>query len=603
MRKSHFLSHNSKCETPSWFVFVDVETNAIPIDDTKVKAEMFLGYACFFRRYNKRGKQYESEEWLRFTKPVEFFDKLESWIRAKTKVYIFAHNAQFEFQVLGVAGAMKDRSYSASLIIVDSPPFMVEYRRNNTTLLYTDTMNYFAVSLAELGKGIGFEKHQMPDKSAPKEAWDSYCRQDVEVMKYSVLKFIDFVKEHDLGNFQRTLASQAFTAYRHRFMTKPIHIHEDEEASNAERAAYYGGRVECFRLGTITESQYLFDVNSMYPAVMRDNTFPYQLIGKIKDVYLDRISEMCSAFCVVAKTILKTQTPAYPLRADSKLIFPVGEFTTYLSTPEIIYAYQNGDIIQITEAFVYRRFPIFKSFINELYPLRLQYQSEGNKAFQYMVKIFMNSLYGKFGQNGRKWENVIPTSELDFDEWIEVDTRSNETHRFRKALGMVQSLCTNTESFNSFPAIAAHVTAYSRMLLWQYIQLAGRDNVYYCDTDSLLVNETGKARLSAVLDDKELGKLKLEKAMSSTTLNGPKDYVFEDKVKHKGIRAKAKEIAPNTYEQDKFWGLKTAWREGVSDMQVIERITKKLARQYTKGEPTADGRVIPFSLNPQFPAP
>ena len=56
-------------------------------------------------------------------------------------------------------------------------------------------------------------------------------------------------------------------------------------------------------------------------------------------------------------------------------------------------------------------------------------------------------------------------------------------------------MSSDVEPPNCCPAISATMTAYGRMLLWQIISIAGRDNIIYCDTDGILVNYAGRMRL------------------------------------------------------------------------------------------------------------
>lgn len=588
------MSRNSRSESPSWFVFVDTETRNVPIDENKVEAKLFLGYACFVRRYKQRNKQYETVDYLRFTESEEFISWVLSKIKKRTKVYVFAHNMQFDFQVLGIHKYMTEKGFKPLVVIIDSPPFIVSYRKDNTTIVFMDSMNYFRTSLKKLGESIGFKKLDMPDEKDPVEKWEDYCRQDVDVLRIAILSFIDFVKGNDLGNFQRTLASQAFTAYRHRFMDVPIYIHDEEDALEMERLAYYGGRTECFKIGALYEKMYLLDVNSMYPAVMRDYEYPFKYYGHAENLDLNKLQEVLEVFSAIAEVDVETEDPVYPLRFEDKLIFPVGKFKTYLTTPELKYALENNHIKKIRRLYAYRKGKIFTRFVDELYSLRLKYKQEGNEAYAYMLKILMNSLYGKFGQNGRKWKTVMASEDEEFEEWIEVNVDTGEKCKFRKALNLIQFLDTEEESFNSFPAIAAHVTAYARMMLWRYIQIAGRKNVYYCDTDSLLVNEIGYRNLKEYIDVDKLGYLKLEDTIDYAEIYAPKDYVFGKKIKRKGIRNTAIELGKCIFEQDKFWGIKTALRNGLYDRQIIEKQIKILNRKYEKGEVTEDNEVIPL---------
>ena len=107
----------------------------------------------------------------------------------------------------------------------------------------------------------------------------------------------------------------------------------------------------------------------------------------------------------------------------------------------------------------------------------------------------MNSLYGKFGQRGRRYEELEDTYDMDVKSWTDVTHPEGIVTHYRQFGGIIQAFKDEGESTHSFPAIAAHVSAEARMELWSIINEAGRDNVFYCDTDSVLVNEDGYKNL------------------------------------------------------------------------------------------------------------
>ena len=173
----------------------------------------------------------------------------------------------------------------------------------------------------------------------------------------------------------------------------------------------------------------------------------------------------------------------------------------------------------------------------------------------------MASLYGKFGQNGRKWiEDGRYEWPYPVEGWACPDPNKGAV-RLRNRLGRVQRLATDGESENSIPIIAAEITAHARVWLWELITQAGQENVYYVDTDSLIVNASGLSRLQPHINNAALGGLKCEGVSDYSVFNAPKDYLFAGETRIKGVRASAETLGVNTYRQDTFrtwdWHLKT----------------------------------------------
>ncbi len=337
----------------------------------------------------------------------------------------------------------------------------------------------------------------------------------------------------------------------------------------------------------------------MYPAIMHKYEFPTQYATFWKDVSIDEYKELREkGYLVSAYCDVDTDEPVYPTRHENKLVFPLGKFTTYLTSPEIDYGVEHNHITRLRQVAVYHSDPIFKEFVDYFYNLRLAAKKEGDERQSFFLKIMMNSLYGKFGQNGRKWQ-TLDTQEgfEDIKVWQEYNNDTGEITDFRQMGRVVQQLQTDDESMNSHPSIAAHITAEARMYLWRLMKQAGFENVYYCDTDSLFCNKEGADRLSEFLDDDKLGMLKIEEITTDFELFTLKDYKFGKSIKIKGVRDPLDVRSKNVYGMLQFRGLKGTMREKDFGRIVITRGTKTLTRKYTKGIVHSDGWVTPFVLD------
>jgi hypothetical protein len=547
--------------------------------------------------------QWSEPDWKRFTTAGEFWSFVISHAKPGTKLYVFAHNTTFDFVVSKGFRTLPKRGWKLRSSIIDGPPFSLKYTNGSATIHVLDTLNYFRSSLAELGKSIGLAKLDMPDSNAPESIQDTYCKRDVEIICRAMLNYISIVKDWRLGNFAITQAAQSFAAFRHRFMQAPIYIDDHDHTLNLSRKAYYGGRVECYRLGEIREPLYLLDINSQYPYVMQAHKYPCRIENSCRNVTLSELSRWLKTYAITARCIVKTNEPVYPVNDGERLIFPVGEFETHLSTPELTYALAHSHIVKVSDAAIYNQAHLFQPYVEYFYRKRLEYRAQGNETLSYFCKIFMNSLYGKFGQNGRKFQRIGPAPDDTVRVWAEYCERTGETIHMRQYAGLIEEKMRDGEAKESFPAIAAHVTAYARMLLWAYIQRAGRENVYYVDTDSLLINAAGYATLKTAVDGQRLGALKLELGAESAVLHGAKDYEFGNLLKRKGIRPKATLVAPDTWEQDQFATMKGLLRRGNIDDFIIRRTRKHLTREYQKGRVMAGGKIVPLTITPSQGAP
>jgi len=596
MRRAHYLKRNKRVELPQHMIFVDTETKGVKYNDTTEHQYLWFGYGCHIRLRGSEVDEGSRETWVRFTRPREFWDWVVSKTLNRTRTWVFAHNWNFDAGILNVSSILPDLGWKLTTYINDKPPFIVVFRRGNRTLRLVDSLNYFAGSLESIGLSIGINKLEFPSEDADQSTWDIYCKRDVNVLKSAILGFRNFVDTHQLGNFQSTLASQAFTAYRHRFMNAQILIHDYEDDNQLEREGYFGGRTECYFLGEVNQPLYYLDINSMYPHIMKEQWFPVRHWRARNNVTFQQLYEYREGNALVADCLINTNEPVYPIRCEHRLVFPIGTFRTVLNTPEIDYALEHGHIEKVYRLIVYKQDKLFKNYVDFFYDLRQKYKGENNETFQFLCKIILNSLYGKFGQNGQKWQDVGPISDPFDGIMYEQEMPDSDVRKLRCRMGMLQEFERKGESENSFPAIAAHVTAYGRIMLWKLMQQAGRENVYYCDTDSLVVSEAGYINLENHLDGNKLGRLKLEDQADNAIFWGPKDYRFGEIQKHKGIKKKARQLAIDRWEQEKFVSWDYLVSQGHDGYIPIETIQKTLHRVYKKGITTTSGWVLPIPV-------
>jgi hypothetical protein len=594
VRRAHNLKVNHTNESVHEAIWTDTETAPVKQPDGSDYHYLMFGYGAYARTV--RPNEWTRPLWARYQTVNEYWDWVEDRLHGKSRLYMFAHNWAFDAPVLDTFNVLPERGWKLTGSIIQSPPVILKWRRGPHTIQMVDTLNIWRVPLKKLGESIGLPKLTMPDYGAPEADWNAYGKRDVEIIMQACQQWWSFLIDNDLGGFASTLAAQAFRTFRHRFMTNTILIDDNVDALNLAREALHGGRTECFYIGVCPVTVTKLDINSQYPAIMRREVMPAKLIGHYKRVTMHELIKWSTRYCLVAQVQVHTNQPAYAVVHDKRLIFPTGEFVTVLCTPEIEYALLHGHIIKVFDVSVYEPKLLFKEYVNWMHQYRQRCRESGDEVAAINAKLLMNSLYGKFAQKGLIYKKIDDTDDTEIKVWVELDVETNTVYHLRQYGGIIEQLEQETESRDSHPAIAAHITAHARMQLWGLIQMAGRGNVFYCDTDSIWVNETGAKRLKYFLDATALGKLKVEGVHDDVIIHGPKDYLIDGHARIKGIRKNAKQIGPNTFEQDKFTTLVGLLRIGQLSAPVVTRLTKRLRREYTKGIVDALGNVSPLSL-------
>lgn len=627
----HRIPRNDKTGGfPKYVCFIDTETDHERISPTSIRNVLSGGVAEFWERT-------ENATYEPMCDPFVFRSKSEFLLELLTKAapthethgdglkfWTFAHNMDFDFQVMDITAQFTRLGWSVDTAILEAPPFLVKMVKSGRThgdkghefrqsISFVDSMNWFRTSLRELAKPLGMTKGDDADflcpcgcgqkgPGAPWEMREAYCRNDVAILREAIFAWIRFCHTHDLGMFTISQASQALGAFRHRFMPMDIFVNHDEAVANHERAGYFGARTEMLWRGTFRRVGHL-DVNALYPSVMRGGLFPVKLTAQRSS---GTVSSLLSAIHegkgIVATVKLTTPEPWYPVRGE-RITFPVGTFTTTLCTPELKRALDHGHVVSVGRVQVYEMGEIFTEFVDFFYALRQRYKDEGNDPFQYMCKIFMNSLYGKFGQMTPEWVpvederadmliDIVPEDSTNF----RIGTGGSLTGMYRRVGDHIEERVKRKEAYNAFCAIAAHVTSAARMALLDGMIQCGWDDVLYVDTDSIFCTQAGKQRMAEVIDPGKLGAWKDEGDVKEFTVYGAKDYIMDGSARRKGVRANAEEIKPGVFRQEMFVSYTGSLGNGHPGEQHVKTIEKHLSRDYKKGTVGLSGRVSPILL-------
>ena len=615
MKITHILEGTKKMTFPTRAVFVDTETKhekRIVNDGSNTQEEiihkLWFGEATFVDYGSIK-----TEENFHFEKSWEFWE----WVISKTqdhkKLVVIAHNMDFDFRVLEGFTNLRDMGFELESLIADGSKFLAtfkyygdEEKTNNLpgkegrkiercTIQILDTLNWFKCSLKKLGEQLGNYKLDFPDYSDPFDKWIEYCRQDVQVLRGTFEAWINFIRENELGTFSETLAKQALTAYKFRFVEHTVIIHTNKDAVKLERDSYYGGRTECFFIGKESKGTYYkFDVNSMYPYVMRENFFPARLQG-VRSIDLQKHTfKKGKTILRIADCTIVTTKNCIPLRYNKRLCFPIGEFRTVLCEPELQLAEKQGCKIEIHKAAFYEGEKLFTKWVDECYALRARFKAEKNDIYQYNIKILMNSLYGKLGQKTPVWKLVFDDNTNDSWTRTFVDEKTGKARHIKCISGKWFEEYESVEGFDSFVAIASFVTSYARRYLFEILEIAGQENCYYMDTDSVIVNEEGKECLTELLNDYELGMLKIEKTDNQLEIYNLKDYVFGGETVLKGVSKNAVKLSENSFLCEQWEHLNGALIRDRIETVVTRKIVKNLSRNYNKGIIQNNGRVKPF---------
>jgi hypothetical protein len=167
------------------------------------------------------------------------------------------------------------------------------------------------------------------------------------------------------------------------------------ELFDAFNRAYFGGRIEAFKLGTV-KNVYQYDINSAYPFSM---TF-------LQPTLLDWLwtrqfkADYQIAVYHVKWNLKRCDIGLFPFRDHNKGIYFPKQGEGWYWYPEIKFALDHfPKDVEIMEGYYQRNSgaSLIASLIGQCYEARQGYKKSKNPT-EYILKIMMNSMYGKFAQ-------------------------------------------------------------------------------------------------------------------------------------------------------------------------------------------------------------
>lgn len=583
----------TKDNYPKRLIVFDTEAYRSNKIDGIERQTLRLGVARYIELNNDL--EIVEDEYYNFTTCDGLLEYIEHRQRKDKTLFVYAHNIKYDLQLTGLLRLMLEDGYEVSKFVMNDPPTFIRLKRNRSHVMFVDTFNYWQTSVAKMGDTLGLAKLTMPQEAESNEPWFTYCKRDVTVLSEYLLSYMLWLRNNSLGGMSLTLAGQAFRTYRHNFLESTITIHNYPHPLHLEREGYSGARTEAFYQGDLSgQDWFKLDVNSMYPYVMKMDTYPVKMRAHSKDIPLSQLTRLLERFYVIAAVVLDTDTPVYPSKHEGKLVFPVGRFVTTLHDSELRYAVEYGHIKEVLEVAIYERGSLFNEYIDYFYQLKQTADATGDKISRQLAKTLMNSLYGKFGQRGIVSKILPNKGAIRYGRYLGYSEKLKKNITINYLGDQIELSYPLNESYYSMPAIAGAVTANARMYLWRLIQLAGSKNVMYIDTDSLIVNLEGYNNLASLLDDAKLGYLKLEGESNRFIIRGLKDYQFGTDNKTKGVPKTAIPVDQNTWTYDQFRGALGWLSDGLTDGVTVKQTTKHRSGIYTKGEVQPSGEITPL---------
>jgi hypothetical protein len=343
-----------------------------------------------------------------------------------------------------------------------------------------------------------------------------YIKNDIEI----VAEALDIQFKQDM--VKMTVGSDALGSFKD-FVDKKVFKRYfpilDVSIDKTIREAYRGGFTwvnERYQ-GLMISDGMVFDVNSLYPAMMYTCELPYSIPLPFNGEYEhDETYPLFIQHIRCEFEIKENHIPTIQIKKD--LRFKQNEYLKNSGGKVVDLYVTNVDLQLMKEHYhLYdveylngwkfkKKVGIFKDYIDYWMEQKITAGKEGNKALRQLAKLMLNSLYGKFASN------PDVTGKVPY-------LKDNGSNGF--TLGEDES------KDPVYTAMGVFITSYARDYTIRTAQSV-YDRILYCDTDSIHIKGTDiPEAIKDIIDDSKLGYWNHESTFTRAKFVRQKTYIEE----------------------------------------------------------------------------
>lgn len=329
---------------------------------------------------------------------------------------------------------------------------------------------------------IDYAAHnELPEGSSLTPEEEEYIKHDVQIVAHAIEYF------YSQGLDKMTIGSCALNEYKKLIQKKNFNnwfptpkFHDDVKQSYRGGFTYLNPKFA----GKIVNRGIVLDVNSLYPSVMYDSYLPYGTPIYFEGKYEDDI--LYPLYTQMLRCEFKLKKGKIPTIQIKKSMFFSGNEYLTSSNDEIVPLCLNSvDLALFFEQYEVTNLEyisgwkfkatkgLFTDYIDKWSNNKIQAKKDGNHGLYLISKLFLNSLYGKFGTD-TLIKSKIPYLDKDSDVVHYYDSKPE----YRDGV---------------YVAMASFITSYARLKTITAAQRitddynSGKSKIQfiYADTDSL----------------------------------------------------------------------------------------------------------------------
>lgn len=590
---AHWIRQNETTRLPRCFVYLDTEAHQQRVKGGEVQT---FHLAATRATQTRAGRpDYLRDESATFTDTPALWEWIDKRCSSSHRTVLVAHNLAYDLRISNALFHLPARGWTMKACRLDGGQAWVQWANGTRSLTMVDSLSWLPLPLDELAKKVGMVKPALPRWNAPAEQWVERCQADVAILSEVWSRVMEWLRTDDLGNFKPTGAGQAWAAFRHRFLTHNLLVHNDTDARDAERRAAWTGRCEAWRHGEQQGGPWWeWDLTTAYAVIARDCEVPIRLAFERSHATPKQWAALTKRYAVVADVTVTTDVPTVPARSPHGIYWPVGTFETTLWDHEVALAERCGATVKVGRCWAYRKAPALRAWAEWVLGELAREDGDLDPVVRVVLKHWSRALIGRFGS---KWGSWVPFGEHEHDDVSLQGVTDLDTGETFKLLQLGRQTWRSTppvEGPDACPQVMSWIMAEARCRLWTCMEIAGFDHVLYVDTDGLIVDRHGDTALRGFGVDG----LRRKHRYGSLDIKGPRQLVVGARLRAAGVSKNARAVGGGRYEVETWRSLATSLHAHEADRVVIGERTVRLRGTDHRRHHLPDGTTAPVWTEP-----
>lgn len=583
--------------------------------------------------------------------------RVSKWAGRWAETWVYAHNLNFDLTVTKLPLLLAGHGWVTTDMALDGArPWMI-LEHGNRKLVIADSYAVWPMPLSELANATAIIKPPLPDDDQI-GTWIARCAADTLILHTALLTVMNWHDQNKLGRWALTGASTGWNTMRHLQPAKtsrkarekrvkehlppidptsqPIVIDPSPDGRANDRLSIYGGRRETWRHGKLPPGTYHeLDFERAYQTIMANCALPRKRGRWFDSLPIDSrlIDDPACQWGIIAECEIETDSPRWPCRipvkttepppatvpdstsppADPKtrVLYPVGKFTTVLAGPDIAEARRLGCLKAVHRGQVHQLGFATRPWAT--WSLAAQDDPSTPAVVRLALKHQGRAVAGKWA--ARAWSKSVIGASTTYG-WAYEDVFIQETQTRGAIIDLAGTKFLSvpgTDSDNAYPAVLAWIESYTRVALGRAIEALGAAVIIQCDTDGMIVDTTamttadtiGEAAagtsathrgglgetLAATMTATTPLRLRPKTAYRNIEVVGPQHLTLDGHKRWSGVPGSAQRQADGSYVA--WTWPKLAWQMSQDDQRGYTRVvqTYRLAASYAPGWLLTDGTV------------